>query len=362
MLNQKRKYCLFVREDLAQKKDDFFSSNELYGMKSDLYMYSDLRKCFARVGIDLNTQYINSPQESEVVLCVNETDYFATYKRTSQNKLVVLILTEPPVYNLKDWNTKRHQLFDKVFTYNSDLVSKNPIKYKFLAYPIDFNVPKNNNYISEQEFLTKKNSCMVASAFAITKGNKQHKSLLYERYKILVWYNKYAPNQLDYFSRTNPKEKFVYYRGASLLNKVSKKIGLKIADYLYSKKIAKLYRGSVPSLNKTDTLANYKFNFCLENSLGVKGYITEKIFDAFFSQTVPIYLGAEDAHHYIPKDCYINYSDFKNIADLHHFLINMNYKRYTEYQVNITHFLNSTAIDFFTVKKFISTLELEITQ
>lgn len=360
MHKQKRKYCLFVREDLAQKKEDFFSSNELYGMKSDLYMYSDLKKHFATLDIELNSQYINIPHESEVILCVNETDYFVNYKRTPQNKLVALILTEPPVYNLKDWDENRHKLFDKVFTYNSDLVNKNPIKYKLLAYPIDLEAPKNNNHVSEQEFLIKKNSCMVASAFAITKGDKKQKSLLFERYKILVWYNKYASNKLDYYSRTNPKEKFIYFRGASLLNKVNKKIGLKIANYSYSKNLANIYKGAVPSLNKTETLANYKFNFCLENSIGVNGYITEKIFDAFFSQTVPVYLGAKNVYDYIPKGCFINYSDFNSMSVLHKFLINMDYKTYLEYQFNITNFLNSPAIDFFSVKKFIKTLEIEI--
>ncbi len=360
MYNQTRKYCLFVREDLAQKKETFFSSNELYGMKSDLYMYSDLKKHLATTNISLNTQYINHPHESEVIVCVNETDYFVNYKRTLQNRLLVLILTEPPVYNLKDWDENRHQFFDKVFTYNSDLVLKNPIKYKLLAYPIDFDVVKKNQQITEQDFTSKKNSCMIASAFAITKGDKKQKSLLYERYKILVWYNKHAYNKLDYYSRTNPKEKFVYFRGASLLNKISKKIGLGIANYSYSKKIANIYKGAVPSLNKTDTLAQYKFNFCLENSLGVKGYITEKIFDAFFSLTVPIYFGAKDAHNYIPNECYINYSEFKSIHDLHKYLINMDYKTYVNYQINITNFLNSTAVDFFSVKKFVNTLELEL--
>ncbi|MCL1721757.1 glycosyltransferase family 10, partial [Vibrio parahaemolyticus] len=52
----------------------------------------------------------------------------------------------------------------------------------------------------------------------------------------------------------------------------------------------KSYKGSVES--KTHTLKNYKFCICFENAQMIEGYITEKIFDCFFSATVPIYWGA----------------------------------------------------------------------
>lgn len=50
---------------------------------------------------------------------------------------------------------------------------------------------------------------------------------------------------------------------------------------------------------------NYKFILCFENSY-TKGYITEKIFNGFFSKSIPIYTGPSDINRYINKDSYID--------------------------------------------------------
>jgi hypothetical protein len=98
------KYCLFLRDDLLVHTRDIFDAETLYGMKSDMYMYTELKNYLHSQNIFLNTQNIHPPESCEVVICVNETPFFETYKRSSINKLLILILTEPPVYNAKDWN------------------------------------------------------------------------------------------------------------------------------------------------------------------------------------------------------------------------------------------------------------------
>lgn len=49
----------------------------------------------------------------------------------------------------------------------------------------------------------------------------------------------------------------------------------------------------------------YKFIFCSENSFA-DGYITEKIFNCFFSKCIPIYMGPNDTLRYFNKECFIN--------------------------------------------------------
>jgi hypothetical protein len=75
-------YCLFVREDLSEMRETLFESETLYGMKSDLYMYKDLKRALAEINIYLSTQYIVKPEEADVIICLNETVFFTTYKRT----------------------------------------------------------------------------------------------------------------------------------------------------------------------------------------------------------------------------------------------------------------------------------------
>jgi hypothetical protein len=57
--------------------------------------------------------------------------------------------------------------------------------------------------------------------------------------------------------------------------------------------------------NTRDFLANYKFNFCFENS-AVTGYTTEKIMQAFACYTIPIYWGDPLVGMEFNKDAFIN--------------------------------------------------------
>ncbi|PDW43368.1 glycosyltransferase family 10 domain-containing protein [Helicobacter pylori] len=66
--------------------------------------------------------------------------------------------------------------------------------------------------------------------------------------------------------------------------------------------------------NKNEFLSQYKFNLCFENSQGY-GYVTEKILDAYFSHTIPIYWGSPSvAKDFNPKS-FVNVHDFKNFDE-----------------------------------------------
>jgi hypothetical protein len=53
---------------------------------------------------------------------------------------------------------------------------------------------------------------------------------------------------------------------------------------------------------------HYKFIVCFENSCS-SGYITEKIFNVFLANSIPIYDGAPDIDNYIRPEAYIKYND-----------------------------------------------------
>ncbi|KAF0997797.1 Alpha-(1,3)-fucosyltransferase, partial [Helicobacter pylori SS1] len=66
--------------------------------------------------------------------------------------------------------------------------------------------------------------------------------------------------------------------------------------------------------NKSEFLSQYKFNLCFENTQGY-GYVTEKIIDAYFSHTIPIYWGSPSvAQDFNPKS-FVNVHDFKNFDE-----------------------------------------------
>lgn len=62
------------------------------------------------------------------------------------------------------------------------------------------------------------------------------------------------------------------------------------------------------SIQLINEFNKYKFIICFENSLS-DGYITEKIFNVFFSRSIPVYLGPNDKLRYFNKDCFIDLSE-----------------------------------------------------
>ncbi|WQV58310.1 fucosyltransferase [Helicobacter pylori] len=66
--------------------------------------------------------------------------------------------------------------------------------------------------------------------------------------------------------------------------------------------------------NKSEFLSQYKFNLCFENTQNY-GYVTEKILDAYFSHTIPIYWGSPSvAKDFNPKS-FVNVHDFNNFDE-----------------------------------------------
>ncbi|MBI3508059.1 MAG: hypothetical protein HY069_00235, partial [Chlamydiia bacterium] len=114
------------------------------------------------------------------------------------------------------------------------------------------------------------------------------------------------------------------------------------------------WRGTVVS--KWVTLKDYKFCFCYENLTDQTGYITEKIFDAFVAGCVPIYLGADNVTDYIPKNCFIDRRDFPSLAELYHFLQQMDAAAYDLYVARIQEFLHSEKAQVFSSEHFVQTL------
>jgi hypothetical protein len=71
------------------------------------------------------------------------------------------------------------------------------------------------------------------------------------------------------------------------------------------------YRGS-----KLELLQNYRFNIAYENCLNDCGYISEKLFDALLAGCVPVYLGNQSIHKYVPQTVFVGASNFKTRTDL----------------------------------------------
>lgn len=62
--------------------------------------------------------------------------------------------------------------------------------------------------------------------------------------------------------------------------------------------------------SKFDILPRYRFSLAFENVQADVGYISEKIFDALYSGTVPIYLGDTHINEHVPSESFIDARQF----------------------------------------------------
>jgi hypothetical protein len=106
----------------------------------------------------------------------------------------------------------------------------------------------------------------------------------------------------------------------------------------YLEAARRVYQGT--TLSKSRTLGKYTFAICFEN-MKLKGYMSEKIFDCFFSGTIPIYLGAPDIDQHIPSDCFIDMRKFEGYSELRRYLKSLSQTDIVNYKECARAFLNS---------------------
>ena len=81
------------------------------------------------------------------------------------------------------------------------------------------------------------------------------------------------------------------------------------------------------------------FNFAVENTINTDGYISEKIFDAFFSGSIPIYSGPKNTSNYIPENTFININKYSSIEELIRITEGISYGEFKEFRLARNNFL-----------------------
>lgn len=70
----------------------------------------------------------------------------------------------------------------------------------------------------------------------------------------------------------------------------------------------------VPRTGTLDYAGNYRFSFALENHASENSLISERVWDALWGDTVPVYRGNTNLSRHVPSDCFIDTRDFGDPA------------------------------------------------
>lgn len=320
------KGAIIVSKDLL-RNNIFDEHLNVYKYDGRTYRFITLREELQRNNIDLHTQDFFKNKKPDFAIFLDDI-YKDDFNLSISKKF--LIAFEPPIIlnsnHNKDLLLKK---YSKVFTWNDSLVDD----INFIKFYLSFNL---NNIDIPEETVRKKNITMICE----NKKSYKQNELYSERQKIINWYEKNDPSNFDLYGRG--WNKYVFGRRPfTYLNRFNS-IGLllKIFDKKYS-----VYKG--PIQKKNDVLKKYNFSFCYENSHNLNGYISEKIFDCFFSYTIPIYKGASNINSLIPKELFINADDFKDISDLNKYIKSIKNDKLIKKRLDIYEYLNSQRVNVF---------------
>ena len=266
-----------------------------------------------KAGFDLKFTFDASNLENFAGLISWEVDQRTLSNLTQypRNQCFLLIF-EPPCSRIEYYDQKLERYFGKIFTiFESQTANPNYVKFHWPVQPFRLKKIDNLPHFSEKKLCAMINSNNYSPFPGSTFGSRRR--------------------TLSFFAGTGEFD--LYGRG---WNGVP------------------CWKGTVE--NKQNTLKNYKFVICYENSTDGAGYLTEKIFDAFASHCVPVYLGAPNITDYIPKSCFVDRRDFSSEEELYHFMKNMSLETHEYYLSSAQKFLQSSDFEKFTPKYYAKTI------
>ena len=285
------------------------------------------------IGIQLNTADINAGKHIEFEKHQDvqiETDADINYLLMFETIFVAPLNGDP---------TSRAK-YRKIFTWRDDLVDGD--RFIKINFPNPIVIPQVDGWSNRAHFC-----CLISSNRALSVRDER---ILYpERVKSIRWFEKHAPQDFDLYGVDWDIPVIPTGLRGRLMRRMWKGLS----------RIVKLspfpsYRGRVE--HKREVLSQTRYAICYENVRDLSGYITEKIFDCFFSGCVPVYWGASNITNYIPADCFIDRQKFADTAEVYRHLKKITEEEFRGYQQRIAAFLASEAAKPFGSEYFVETV------
>jgi hypothetical protein len=295
-----------------------------------------LRNEFFNKGIKLITKDEWTDQNVDFEFHIN-------VQRKITEKLAFMVTTENDFTHPLNQRKFHLQKYKKVFSWSNDLVERGLATKIQLAYPLREGVI--DGYSNRSQLVV-----LIAANKALPVLNL-HNDLYSERVKAIRWFERNAPNEFALYG-------YDWDKSPKLPTKLGKVVHLIEKHLPWRPKWFPSWQGSLAA--KQHVLEKSRFSIVYENVRGLRGYITEKIFDAFCAGNVPVYWGADNIFDYVPKHCFIDRKAFSSYDKLYEFLVKMPEKDYIGYQSAIKEFLASESAQAFSTKKFAVTIVNEV--
>jgi hypothetical protein len=329
-------------------QSDYYYENRIFDIHSKqnrdnaYYPYYRLREEWRRRGIALNTFDFAARDATRpsALLFVDVPANAGPLLSEFQDVPKYLILLETEVISAKGWDFGMHTRFAKIFTWRDDLIDNR--RYFKINFPQTF---------PDEILFDFQNREKLCTMIAGNKRSRHPLELYSERVRAIVWFERNHPEDFDLYGYGWNEDRF-----SLVLPPIALKYVKPLARVLFP--YYDSYRGR--TVDKRETLLQYRFAISYENARNMGGYITEKIFDCFLSGCVPVYWGAGNIGAHIPKECFIERRDFPSYEELYLFLKSMDDGTFRRYQECIRTFLRGPKAYPFSWQYFVETLVREI--
>lgn len=268
--------------------------------------------------------------------------YFRRLVRRA-DKPLYLVMFESPAVRPDNWDRANHVHFQKVFTWSPHLADGK----KYIRFHMPHKLPEFTPYAPSR---AEKFCCLIASQ----KYTWVREELYSERMRAIRWFESRHPDEFDLYGQR--WDRFFFKKGLSRINPVLDRL-YTACPWLPRRRLFSSARGSVT--RKRDVMRQYKFAICYENA-SYAGWLTEKMLDAMFAGSVPIYQGDPEVDALVPKAAFIDKRSFRDYDTLYAYLKGMSASEYEGYRQAIHQFVYGNLIKPLGAEAFTETLMQEV--
>ena len=318
--SKKERLVYYVPGEKAELDGAWFAYPK--GAVADYYNLPMMRYCLEQSGFSFKvtdaSEYELEADRVERVIVFNLPYYNGgKFLEKIPKAKKVIFIWEPPSVVPELYDPELHKQFDRVFTWQDDLVDK--VKYFKIYYQFLGRLRSNPIPFEERR---------LCSMINRNKSSLHPSELYTERIRAIRFFESLGTKEFALYGEGWDSAEFSCFEGAPQ--------------------------------DKLEALSNFRFHLCYENMKDIKGYVSEKILDAFASGCIPIYLGASNIEDFVPPDCFIDMRKFSSYEDLYSHIKKISQAEAAYYQRNISSFMNSPAVEKFTAKHFAETVMKDV--
>lgn len=257
------------------------------------------------LGVSLFTSDLLPPEESDVVVFLaplEAPDQVLQLKRRAPSLRAILVTWESSLGNRYQFNPRNHRGLDAVLTYNPKLVDH---KRYYPFHPRGGYEP--SRIATGLPFAQRRVGCLIGM------HRKRHFNtginVLRAGWKLSPrdWLDyAFKPGQLFTF-------RFRVAKACSMFPEGS--FDLFGTGWETNPDTSRICRG-VPKESTLAYLGRYRFDLTFENHRSDCGLLSERIWDALWGDSVPVYYGHRKIDELVPRECFVDAGEFRDPKDL----------------------------------------------